>query len=87
MVGEFGRTFLFDYRVFHGGQPNDSSEPRPVLMFVFTRSWYRDPNLADVSPGVVISKRRLERIPDGCRRLFMLAPAARRGLWSNKKAG
>jgi hypothetical protein len=54
-------------------------------MFVFTRSWYRDPNLADSSSGVVIRRRDLERIPERDRRLFLLAPAARRALWENKR--
>lgn len=85
MVGDFGRSFLFDYRTFHCGMPNLSPEPRPVLMFVFTRSWFRDPNLTDVFPRVVITKRNLKRISDHYRHLFMLAPAARRSLWENKK--
>ena len=85
MVGDFGRSFLFDFRTFHCGLPNLTREPRPVLMFVFTRSWYRDPNLADVFPSVVITKRNLGRIPDRYRTLFMLAPAARRSLWEKKK--
>lgn len=86
MVGEFGRSFLFDFRTFHGGLPNFSREPRPLLMFVFARSWYRDPNLADVFPSVVITKRNLARIPVRYRRLFMLAPAARRPMWENEGA-
>jgi ectoine hydroxylase-related dioxygenase (phytanoyl-CoA dioxygenase family) len=81
MVGEFGRSFFFDYRTFHGGTPNLTAEARPVLMFVFTRSWFRDPNLADVFPRVVITKRNLARVPPDLRYLFMLAPAARRALW------
>ncbi|MDD5305360.1 MAG: phytanoyl-CoA dioxygenase family protein [Elusimicrobia bacterium] len=85
MVGGFGRWVLFDFRVFHCGMPNLAAEPRPVLMFVFTRSWFRDPNLADVFPSVVITKRNLKRIPDRYRYLFMLAPAARRSLWENKR--
>jgi hypothetical protein len=85
MVGEFGRSFLFDFRSFHGGLPNYSREPRPLLMFVFTRSWYRDPNLADVFPSVVIAKRDLARVPEAQRRLFMLAPAARRAVWEGRR--
>jgi ectoine hydroxylase-related dioxygenase (phytanoyl-CoA dioxygenase family) len=85
MAGDFGRSFLFDFRAFHGGLPNLSREPRPLLMFVFTRSWYRDPNLTDVFPSVVIAKRSLERIPDRHRHLFMLAPAARRSVWEIKR--
>jgi ectoine hydroxylase-related dioxygenase (phytanoyl-CoA dioxygenase family) len=81
MTGDFGSAYLFDYRVFHGGTPNLSSEPRPLLMFVFTRSWFRDPNLADVSHGVAISRRNLDRVPVRHRASFMLAPAARRALW------
>ena len=81
MVGAFGRSFLFDYRTFHCGLPNLTREPRPLLMFVFTRSWYRDPNLTEVYPNVVITKRNLSRVADRHRGLFMLAPAARRPLW------
>lgn len=85
MAGDFGNSFLFDFRAFHCGLPNFSREPRPLLMFVFMRSWYRDPNLTEVFPNVVITKRDLQRIPDRYRHLFMLAPAARRPLWENKK--
>jgi len=85
MVGPFGNSFLFDFRVFHGGMPNHTREPRPVLMFVFTRSWFRDPNLADVIPSVLISKRDFARVPENHRGLFKLAPAARRTLWEGKK--
>lgn len=77
-----GGAYFFDFRVFHGGMPNDSPEPRPVLMFVFTRSWYRDPNQNEVFPSVVISPKDLARVPAGDRGLFMLAPAARRRLWA-----
>lgn len=81
MTGKLGRSFLFDYRVFHGGTPNLTAEPRPILMFVFTRSWFRDPNLADIHPRVVISGRNLARVPERHRPLFALAPASRRPLW------
>jgi len=81
MTGKFGQAFLFDYRIFHRGTPNFSREPRAILMFVFTRGWYRDPNLAEVYPSVVIAKRDLARVPESRRGLFRLAPAARRALW------
>ncbi len=84
MVGPFGSSFLFDYRVFHGGMPNYSREPRPLLMFVFTRTWFRDPNLAEVYPGVVISKRNFDRVPERHKFLFAQAPAARRFLWRKR---
>lgn len=81
MIGKLGDCFLFDYRIFHCGLPNDAREPRPVLMFVFSRSWFRDPNLLEVQPGVVIAPRALARLPERHRRLFLLAPAHRRALW------
>jgi ectoine hydroxylase-related dioxygenase (phytanoyl-CoA dioxygenase family) len=84
MVGDFGSAYLFDYRVFHGGTANHSREERPLLMFVFTRSWFRDPNQDDVFPSVAISRRNLKKIPERYRYLFMLAPAARRALWEKK---
>ncbi len=85
MTGDLGRAYLYDYRTFHRGLPNLSSEPRPLLMLVFTRSWFRDPNLAEVYPSVIVSGRDLARIPERHRGLFMLAPAALRPLWEKKK--
>lgn len=82
LAGPFGRSFLFDYRVFHGGTPNMSREPRPLLVLVFVRSWYRDHNLDDVRPRLLISPRDLARVPERRRPLFHLAPAARRALWT-----
>ncbi|MDE1976765.1 MAG: phytanoyl-CoA dioxygenase family protein [Elusimicrobia bacterium] len=81
MTGPLGDCFLFDYRLFHCGLPNFSREPRPILMLVFTRAWFRDPNLADVHPGLVIARKDLAKVPARLRPLFALAPAARRALW------
>ncbi len=81
VVGRLGRAFFFDYRVFHCGMPNMTPEVRPVLMFVFTRAWFRDQNLCDVYPRVVISKRNLSRVPRRYKDLFLLAPSSRRPLW------
>ena len=85
MAGDFGRSFIFDFRAFHCGMPNFTAEPRPLLMLVFTRSWYRDPNQVEVHPSVVISKRNFKRIPFKYKDLFMLAPASRRALWEGRK--
>lgn len=86
MAGAFGRCFFFDYRVFHCGMPNFSREDRPVVMFVFTRSWFRDQNLVEVFPRVAITRRNLAGVPERRRRWFMLAPAARRPLWDRGAA-
>jgi len=53
-------------------------------MFVFARPWFRDPNLAEVFPRVVISSGDLRRVPERYRAWFRLAPAARRPLWSGR---
>ncbi len=82
MTGRFGFSYLYDYRTFHRGTPHFGREPRPLLMSVFTRSWYRDPNHAETAPSVVISKRDYLKVPERHRRLFALAPAARRVLWA-----
>lgn len=84
LTGPLGFTYFFDYRVFHGGMPNHSREPRIVLMFVFTRSWFRDPNQNEVHPSVVIAPKDLARVGPKSRPLFMLAPAARRRLWPSR---
>lgn len=82
MVGPFGRSYLYDYRTFHRGTPNMSREPRPLLMLVFARSWYSDPNLFEVSHGLAISRSDLAKVAPRHRFLFASAPAARRPLWT-----
>jgi hypothetical protein len=56
MTGPLGLSYLYDYRVFHRGLPNFSREPRPLLMMVFTRSWFRDPNLEDAARRAAAEK-------------------------------
>lgn len=77
MNGPFGRSYLYDYRTFHRGMPNYTREARPLLMLVYTRSWYRDPNLAEAAPSPLIGRRALARVPARLRELFAFAPAAR----------
>lgn len=73
MTGPFGRSYLYDYRTFHLGLPNFSREPRPLLMLVLARTWFRDPNLLDLGGGVDLSPRDLARVPARGRGLFALA--------------
>ena len=37
-----GSALIFDGRIFHRGRENNSSNPRPVIYVVFSRSWYND---------------------------------------------
>ncbi|HVE13152.1 MAG TPA: phytanoyl-CoA dioxygenase family protein [Elusimicrobiota bacterium] len=84
VAGPLGRAFFFDYRVFHCGTANLTREARPVLMLVFCRPWFRDQNLAEVHPRLVISPRALARLTPARRELFALAPSARRPLWRKR---
>lgn len=73
LTGKLGFSYLYDYRTFHRGLPNRSAKPRPLLMLVFVRTWFRDPNLFETPGGIVVSKRALARVPARLRRLFALA--------------
>ena len=42
LEADAGSAILFDYRTFHQGGANRSDRPRPILYFVYARSWYRD---------------------------------------------
>jgi ectoine hydroxylase-related dioxygenase (phytanoyl-CoA dioxygenase family) len=37
-----GDVLLFDYRVLHRGKSNSSDSPRPILVFTFAKSFFRD---------------------------------------------
>ena len=37
-----GSAVLFDYRLFHNGEANKSAVRRPLLCFVYARSWWHD---------------------------------------------
>jgi len=37
-----GSAVLWDYRVMHGGTPNRSAVPRPLLYLVYCRPWFFD---------------------------------------------
>ncbi|MBT3398479.1 MAG: phytanoyl-CoA dioxygenase [Rhodospirillaceae bacterium] len=65
-----GSALLFDARVWHGGTPNRSAAPRPVLYNTYQRSWFRDTvNFLSQSP-LVMDPAEWARIPDQHRFLF-----------------
>jgi ectoine hydroxylase-related dioxygenase (phytanoyl-CoA dioxygenase family) len=37
-----GSAFMWDYRLYHFGTPNQTSVPRPMIYGAYARSWYRD---------------------------------------------
>lgn len=65
-----GSTLLFDARVWHGGTPNRSRAPRPVLYNTYQRSWFRDTvNFLSQSP-LVMDPAEWAKIPAQHRNLF-----------------
>jgi hypothetical protein len=65
-----GSALLFDARVWHGGTPNRSAAPRPVLCNTYQRSWFRDTvNFLSQSP-LVMDPAEWTKIPDQHRYLF-----------------
>ena len=39
---EKGSVLMFDYRILHRGRANNSTEPRPVLVYTFAKPFYVD---------------------------------------------
>ncbi len=68
--GKLGSAFLWDYRVAHGGTVHESDAPRPILYFVYTRSWFNDVVNFRKQPKLVISDDELSKVPEDLRRLF-----------------
>ncbi len=65
-----GSALLFDARVWHGGTPNRSDAPRPVLYNTYQRSWFRDTvNFLSQSP-LVMDATEWAKIPEQHRFLF-----------------
>jgi len=62
MVGKFGQSFLFDYRTFHCGMPNLTRERGDSHVRVHAQL-VSGPELADVFPRVVITRRNLAKVP------------------------
>lgn len=65
-----GSALLFDARVWHGGTPNWSTAPRPVLYNTYQRSWFRDTVNFRAQPPLRIPAREWAKVPDIYRFLF-----------------
>jgi hypothetical protein len=66
-----GAAVLWDYRTWHGGCANHSSEPRALLVLVFSTPWFRDPNFfsKDVPP-IMMDEEVYRSFNDEHRRIF-----------------
>ncbi len=67
-----GGVYLMDYRLIHGGTPNRSDTPRPLLYLVYSRPWFRDAYNFGPQRGhaVLVPAGERERIPPQFRPLF-----------------
>jgi hypothetical protein len=67
---KMGGCYLMDYRLVHGGTPNNSDRPRTILYLVYSRPWFRDAANFGGQPAVLIEPDQLGKIPDQFRSLF-----------------
>ena len=63
-VTKLGDAYMMDYRVIHGGLPNDSDTARPILYLVYSRPWFRDGFNFSSQPSVQISKKQRKKVPE-----------------------
>lgn len=62
-VTRLGDAYMMDYRVIHGGLPNNSDQIRPILYLVYSRPWFRDGFNFSTQPSVRISKKQRKKVP------------------------
>jgi len=67
-----GSCFLWDFRLFHSGTANHSSEHRPLVYATYARRWYQDPvNFKKRTiPRLVFDPEFLSGLTEDTRRLF-----------------
>jgi len=73
---QLGSLYLMDYRLMHGGEPNVSAVPRPVLYLVYTRPWFKDACNFNRHPPLRADADLLARLPKRLHHLFVHDPAA-----------
>lgn len=77
-----GSCLLWDYRLVHGGTPNRSALPRPLLYLVYCRPWFVDAYNFPKQPPLRASTHALSKLPEPHLRLLARARRRRRGaLW------
>jgi len=69
-ITKLGDAYMMDYRLIHGGMPNDSETIRPILYLVYSRPWFRDGFNFTSQPAVQISKKQRKKVPQRWQGLF-----------------
>jgi ectoine hydroxylase-related dioxygenase (phytanoyl-CoA dioxygenase family) len=65
-----GSCVLWDYRLRHGGTPNRSASPRPLLYMTYCRAWFVDHKNYQQQKPLRAPKRFLAELPEDLRRLL-----------------
>lgn len=73
-----GSAFIMDYRLLHGGEPNQGQVARPVLYLAYARPWFQDACNFGKHPPVRIEEADKARVPEDLRGLFGGVPYAAR---------
>jgi hypothetical protein len=68
-----GSCMLWDYRLRHGGTPNRSAVPRPLLYMTYCRPWFMDHKNYRQQVAVRAPKRFLTGLPEDLRRVLARA--------------
>jgi len=68
-----GSCVLWDYRLLHGGTPNQSAVPRPLLYMTYSRSWFLDHKNYRRQAALRAPKGFLAELPDDLQRLLVRA--------------
>ncbi len=67
-----GSCALWDFRLYHGGTPNQSDRVRPLVYGTFARRWYQDPNNFPKKGlrRLAYTQEFLDGVPESRRNLF-----------------
>lgn len=65
-----GSSLLFDYRLGHGGTPNNSENVRPLIYLIYTRPWFSDSSNYYKQQKLVISDEEYAKIPEAHRKMI-----------------
>lgn len=65
-----GDCLLMDYRLYHGGLANISSEIRPILYLIYSRPWFRDSVNYNKHLPLNPAPSEIGRVPDEYRHMF-----------------
>jgi ectoine hydroxylase-related dioxygenase (phytanoyl-CoA dioxygenase family) len=68
-----GSCVLWDYRLRHGGTPNRSTLPRPLLYMTYCRRWFTDHKNYQIQAPLRAPRRFLAELPEDLRCLLARA--------------